>query len=84
MKGSKSLDRFKCKQQAVNETFIFVLAKEMKYLAYRHGLHTVMAITSQTVAIISFSARGGYFILRYQGRMLIGDKALIWTWSISF
>ena len=48
----------------VNETFIFVLAKEMKYLAHRHGLHTVMTNASQTVAIISFSARGAYFILR--------------------
>ena len=42
---------------AVNETFIFVLAKEMTYLAYFHGLHTVMTITSQTVAIIRSSAR---------------------------
>ena len=57
IKGSKSLDRFKCKQQAVNETFIFVLAKEMKYFAYRHGLHTVMKSTSQSVATIRFSAR---------------------------
>ena len=51
-------------------------------MANRHGLHTAMTITSQSVANIRYSATGASFILIYQGRMLIGDKALKRKWHL--